>query len=154
MLIQEFSIRRPKQYEGVLQQIAGAGGFFSTMREALVFCCALGHSRGRRESLDPHEMRIEKSTMMGNQQFEKLVLLIGAEECSQTPEALSDECLSERLRAFEEYACGGLAVVAEELAAHGGSIQDLILSLVSSQVARNRQTMGGQGAGNVTQIFD
>jgi dnd system-associated protein 4 len=127
-------VRRPTQYEATLQALTGEIGIFDTMRDALVFCSALGFSRGRREEFSPHPNAIAWSTMAGNQLFEQLLLMITASTSRDNPEQLGDEAVRERVKAFEEYACGGLAILSAEIG-RGLEAEVAVLAFLGKEIS-------------------
>ena len=134
MAISYPDVRRPNHHEVVLQMLIGEQGIFETMRDALVFCSALGYSRGRREEFSPNPNAIAWSTMAANQLFEQLLLMITASTSRDTPEQLGDGAIRERVKAFEEYACGGLSVIAEEIG-RGLNAENAVLALLGKEIS-------------------
>ncbi len=131
-------VRRPNHHEGTLQTLIGEMGIFETMRDALVFCSALGFSRGRREQFSPNPNAIAWPTMAANQLFEQLLLMITASTSRDTPEQLGDGAMRERVKAFEEYACGGLSVIAEEIA-RGLKPEDAVLAILGKEISERQR---------------
>lgn len=125
-------VRRPTQYEQHLQVLTQE--VFETMRDSLVFCAALGFSENRREGFAAMPNPISWSTMAGNQFFEQVLFMITAATSGESPEALGDDGIRERVRSFEEFACGGLSIIANEMA-RGVSGEDVILSLITRKLS-------------------
>jgi dnd system-associated protein 4 len=108
-------VRRPVHHEELLKDLSGDDGIFETMRDVLVFSASVGFARGRREEFTPNQNAIAWSTMAANQLFEQILLMITASTTRDTPEQLGDSAVRERVKAFEEYACGGLSIIVEEM---------------------------------------
>jgi dnd system-associated protein 4 len=131
-------VRRPNDHEGTLQMLTGEQGIFEYFRDALVFSAALGFSRGRREEFSPNQNAIAWATMAANQLFEPLLLLITASLSGDVPEQLGDDAIRERVKAFEEYACGGLSVIGEEIA-RGMNPESAVLALLGKEITEKQK---------------
>jgi len=131
-------VRRPSNHEGILQMLTGELGIFDTMRDVLVFSAALGFSRSRREEFSPNPNAIAWATMAANQLFEPLLLLITASLSGDVPEQLGDDAIRERVKAFEEYACGGLSVIGEEIA-RGMNPESAVLALLGKEITEKQK---------------
>jgi dnd system-associated protein 4 len=127
-------VRRPMHHDGQLQLLMSEMGPFETMRDALVFCAALGFSQNRREEFTQHTNPIAWGTMAGNQYFEQVLLMLTASTSKDSPEQLGDDAVRERVKTFEEYACGGLSIVAEEMG-KGNFPEEALLNIVSRRIA-------------------
>jgi dnd system-associated protein 4 len=134
MALEYPDIRRPLHHEGHMQNLIGELGPFETMRDALVFCAALGFSKGRREEFAPHANSIAWGTMAGNQYFEQILLLLTAAVSKDVPEQLGDDAIRDRVKTFEEFACGGLSIVAEEMR-RSNLAEEAVLNIISARVA-------------------
>ncbi|MGF1514290.1 MAG: DNA phosphorothioation-associated protein 4 [Elainellaceae cyanobacterium] len=115
-------------------------GLFNSYSELLTFAAAIGVSRSRR-------VPIEKSTKydpdpIPQDQFKKrfLIDLIAVHE-TQDPKILtnSDEHDVERVKIFEEYANGGLEILAAELSGSIDYTEQILLLLKSTSDASNTQ---------------
>jgi len=127
-------IRRPMiGREDFLKSLAEDHEIFETMRDALVFAAAVGFSHERREEFVSNPNSIAWSTMAGNQFFEQVLLMITASISGETPEQLGESGMRERAKAFEEFACGGLTVIKEEMS-RGLSPEDAVLSLIGKRI--------------------
>jgi dnd system-associated protein 4 len=127
-------IRRPSHHEDTLQNLVSVSSPFETMRDALVFCAALGFSKSRREEFSASGERIAWGTMAGNQYFEQILLMLTAAVSKDSPEHLGDDYVRERVRSFEEFACGGLSIFAEQMG-RGVDPGDVILRIISQRVS-------------------
>jgi dnd system-associated protein 4 len=127
-------IRRPSHHENTMQNLVSANSPFETLRDALVFCAALGFSKNRREEYSTSGERIAWGTMAANQYFEQILLMLTAAVSKDTPEQLGEDFVRERVKTFEEFACGGLSIVAEQMG-KGEDSEDAILNIVSQRVS-------------------
>ena len=131
-------VRRPNNHDDTLQMLAGEHNPFEFFRDALVFSAALGFSRGRREEFSPNPNAIAWATMAANQLFEPLLLLITASLSGDKPEQLGDDAIRERVKAFEEYACGGLSVIREEIS-RGLNPESAVLALLGKEITEKQK---------------
>ena len=114
------NIRRPHQYEQFIQSLANSktktsDAPFKAMRDVLVFAASLGFKLKLRETFTEKGEKIEYDTMKGNEYFEILMSAIVVLENIGDHACLSAERLEERISLFEEYMCGGLRYLHEQL---------------------------------------
>ena len=107
-------VRRPKDKDDLLDRIVdGDGNAFGARYEALTFCAALGYARGKRvpfaETGDP--IRWEQFQSVGGAALSSMLAVASSDD----PEIVAPERIEDRIRIFEEYANGGLDVLAGEL---------------------------------------
>lgn len=140
-------IRRPDRHEGLIENLLSEVGIFSTMRDVLVFSACVGFSKDRQEGFDPAPNPIAWETMSNNSLFESIVMMIAASVSADNPEFLGDSFAKERARMFEEYACGGLSVIQEEVE-RVREYEGAVLSLVSARMLKANAERGGD------EIFD
>lgn len=110
-LVQNLAVRKLPDTERAL---------FPTIRELLCFSALLGYSEGRRLPLD-RDKGVED---VSYQQFERgdaedLIYLIALAE-TKNPEILKDDEEGRCAEIFEEYANGGLEIIAEMIRRTGG----------------------------------
>ncbi len=118
------NINRSKAFEDIVQQLCTNEKFpesnatlFPTIRELLSFCALLGYSEGRKVPLD----RAAGIEDIAGAQYEhheaiEIVWSIGVAHTNGT-DILKDGNEKECAEIFEEYANGGLAIIAEWLEA-------------------------------------
>lgn len=119
-------IRVPKQHEDLLSRLVRSDespdGCFATRADILTFAAALGYSKGiRSQFTDAAEpIRMEIFERRGH---DTVFYLLGV-AALDTLQALApqDEWVDKRATAFEEYANGGLGLLADELR----GIQDVV----------------------------
>lgn len=136
-------IRVPAKHEDLLAKLVRSEdspyGVFSTRADALTFAAALGYSRGVRSPLgDTSEpIRMEIFERRGHD----IVFYLLAVDAFDTLEALSshEDWVDKRVRVFEEYANGGLDVLAEELRGVDDVIGKLLLLVDDHRPGQERE---------------
>jgi dnd system-associated protein 4 len=136
----QISIRRPKEFEEFIQGLAKTktpSAPFNAMSDVLVFAAALGFKRNLRESFSQTtKEKIEYSTMKNNDYFETLMSSMSVMNNIGDHDCLSSDRLDERVLLFEEFMCGGLRFLNDQLRSYGGnnSIVVFFETLVSNSV--------------------
>jgi dnd system-associated protein 4 len=111
------NVHRSGAYEDTLQILGGSGStLFPTLRDALGFAATLGYREGRRLQFDKNFGRedLQPSVYVSSQESVDLIFMIGLAE-SKSTDILKLENEKECIKIFEEYANGGLALIAEWL---------------------------------------
>ena len=125
-------VRRPKQYEEMLRKLCQDDNrIFSTYKEAMVFAACLGFSENKRVSFDKSSEPIRLDIFRGDYD-EAILQCIGLVD-TRDPTIMGDARQDERLRIFEEYACGGLAILETEVYRAAGDWDQQLLRLVVKQ---------------------
>ncbi len=90
-------------------------GPFKLQADVIAFSAALGAARGRRESLPDSLAEPIRQDVFDRQGYDTLINLL-AVQAEQTAAILedSDEMIAKRSLVFEEFANGGLSILAEE----------------------------------------
>lgn len=140
-------IRRPSRHEELIKNLLSSVGIFLTMRDVLVFSACLGFSKNRQETIDPAPNPIAWETMCNNPLFEAVVMMIAASVSADQPEFLGDSYIRERARLFEEFACGGLSIIQEEMS-RSGEPHDAVMSLISTRMLEINTGSSGE------EVFD
>lgn len=119
-------VRRPSQWGELLEALTPA--VFETNADALTFAASVGYAKGRRRAFDKVNESIRMSIFenRGHTAIPDLLALAETGEAS----ILADKNFSERIRVFEEYANGGLEIIASRVEEHIKPL-DAILSLVN-----------------------
>src|SRR4051794_23599153 len=111
-------IRRPKDKAELLERLVADGGNpFSYLYEVLTFSAALGYSRDRRRPFDKADEPIRWEQFQSHIDGADALVDMLAAASTDAADILGDKREEERFRVFEEYANGGLEVLAEELEA-------------------------------------
>lgn len=147
--VPDVRVRRPQQYEALLQQMRDEAGF-STFRDGLLFAAALGARLKRKAVLgsaagDP----IRYETLTTPVFAEALVSMLAANEFADDPEIMDDLRLEERIRIFEDYATGGLEYLQEQLNVRHQPIAAIVLDAVTEALSEG----GGAAAVSVDDLL-
>lgn len=125
-------VRRPKQYEEMLKKLCqGERRIFATFKEALVFAACLGFQEGRRVAFDKSAEPVGLEVFHAEYD-EAIMRCIGLVETGD-PTIMGIARQGERLRIFEEYACGGLEILEAEVYQAPGEWEQHMLALVVKQ---------------------
>lgn len=124
-------IRRPAEYEGLLNDLVAENSPFKTYKEVLVFAASLGYNRDRRRPFEKTGERINMQVFNGR--FDELAINSIAVAAKEDAFMLSNENDDERILIFEEYACGGLEIMYNEMSNTNLSILDSITNLVINE---------------------
>lgn len=103
-------VRRPKDKEALVKQLLD-GNPFQTYRDALVFAAALGYARRRREPFTETEEPI-RWELFETAAADLLAAMMAATSSGEVA-ILSPDRIDDQINAFEEFANGGLAELAE-----------------------------------------
>jgi dnd system-associated protein 4 len=132
-------VRRPASHEALVQRLQSDEGPFSTLAEVLTFAAAVGYSEGRREAFTAsgHEIDFDTFERLG---ADRLIDMLAA-AVNEDVAILGPSRADERLTVFEEFANGGLGVLAGTLDNARGDL-DRLLTLV---LARKDSSESKQG---------
>lgn len=127
-------VRRPSAYDALMAQMReDPTNPFPDYRDVLTFCAALGWQRKKRVAFDKtaEPVRLEAATnRFGTAELIDM-LAIAAEP--NDPEILADTRLGDRILIYEEYAAGGLEILAAEMKAKvGRPVDEVVLGLVQA----------------------
>ena len=111
----EIRVRRPHDYEALLNELRDEGTF-PTFRDALLFAAAIGCRFERRVPFttaagDP----IRYETLTTPTFAEAFINMIAAVSAEDDPEIMDTSRLEERIALFEAYANGGLEYIQEQV---------------------------------------
>jgi dnd system-associated protein 4 len=120
-------IRRPQEYEDLLTNLT-ADGPFESYKDALVFCACLGFKRDQRVPFEKTSEPISLQIFRG--QFDMMVMTTLAIAATDDPMVMAAEREKEKVLIFEEYACGGLGILSNELGDHNSPVDETVLNLV------------------------
>ena len=132
--IESRAIRKPRQHEEFLDQLVGKGRFsendapFGFLYQALVFAAVIGFKANYREVLATGSGKdaIDYPQMSKNAHFESLLAIFAVLKNKDDHTCLSGDNADERIKVFEEYACGGLTLLKEAQVGYGGSLRDYV----------------------------
>lgn len=122
-------VRRPKQYEEMLRKLCQEDGkIFLTYKDALVFAACLGFEEERKVSFDKSSEPVGMHIFKGD--YDAAIFnCIGLAETND-PSIMGVSREEEKIRIFEEYACGGLEIIENKIYKAAGSWDQLLLGLV------------------------
>ena len=121
---EQISIRRPKEFEEFIQGLSKTktpSAPFKAMYDVLVFGASLGFKENLRESFSQSVGQIEYRLMQQNDFFETLMSTISVMNNIGDHDCLSSDRLEERVLLFEEFMCGGLRYLNDQLENFKGS---------------------------------
>jgi dnd system-associated protein 4 len=122
-------VRRPQKHDGTLLALKDSG-IFSSYKDALVFSAALGYSRSKRVSFDKTSEPVSLSIFRGDFDEALINCLALAEKDDATFLASEGDKFDEKIRLFEEYACGGLGIINNSIIEPGLDLQNEIIRLI------------------------
>ncbi|MBR1285379.1 DNA phosphorothioation-associated protein 4 [Bradyrhizobium sp. AUGA SZCCT0177] len=102
-------VRRPQRFDDFLSELTKGREVFQTYKDALVFAACLGFKRGRKVQFDKTGEPINLHTFSG--QFDAAVMNAIAIADVGDPFVMANNREEEKIRIFEEYACGGLEIM-------------------------------------------
>ena len=129
-------VRRPKEFEEFMAELRDSGAF-ETLKDILVFAACLGLSRNERASFKDTAEPINLQTF--GAEFDKMVINTIAIKASGDPLIMANSRVDDSVRIFEEYACGGLGIMRNQVS---GAYTDKVEALVDL-------VMAGQKGGKV-----
>jgi dnd system-associated protein 4 len=141
-------VRRPKQYEEMLKKLCqGERRVFATFKEALVFAACLGFQEGKRVAFDKSSEPVGLDVFRADydQAIIRCIGLVETRDPNIMGAARQDECV----RIFEEYACGGLAILEAEVYQAPGEWDQHLLRLVVKQTRTDSSVLD-----DITQAFN
>jgi dnd system-associated protein 4 len=134
---EQISVRRPKEFEDFIQGLAKtktSSAPFKAMYDVLVFAASIGFKMNLRETFAQKGGEIEYRLMQQNDYFETLMSTISVMNNIGDHDCLSFDRLEERVLLFEEFMCGGLRFLNDQLKTYGGSPVVYFETLVSNSV--------------------
>jgi dnd system-associated protein 4 len=126
-------VRRPEQYKDMMDELVKENGVFRTLKDLMVFSATLGFKRDKRVEFTKSAEAIPLQYFNG--QFDRAVInSIGVAASGHEPSIMGDTRSDERVRIFEEFACGGLEILKSEF--WDGKIsdwEDALLGLIMQE---------------------
>lgn len=121
-------VRRPQKFEKFLTELTREKAIFRTYKDALVFAACLGYSRGKRVAFEKTSEPINLQVFGGK--FDDMVINTIAIAELDDPYIMARDREDEKIRVFEEYACGGLEILENEVGQGNMSIDEGFISLI------------------------
>lgn len=136
MPVGDVRVRRPQQYEALMQELRDEAAF-ATFRDILLFAAAVGASVKRRAAFAKTSDPIRYETLKEPMFSETLINMIAASEVDDDPEIMDSTRAGERVRIFEEYANGGLEYIQEQVNVRHEPANLVVIGLVTDALARS-----------------
>lgn len=124
-------VRRPNQFDILLSDLVKEHKVFDTYKDALVFAASLGFKRDHRVEFDKSSEPVHLSVFSG--QFDQMVMNVLAIGESEDPLVMAKDRDEEKIKIFEEYACGGLEIIQNQVAKGYTRFDQAILDLVTME---------------------
>jgi dnd system-associated protein 4 len=126
-------VRRPKQFEEMLKKICqDEKRIFLTYKDALVFAACLGFYREKRVSFDKSSEPVSMHIFRG--EYDAAIFNCMGVAATKDPAIMGMPREAERIKIFEEYACGGLEIIDAEVYKGTGSWDQLLLAMVADHL--------------------
>lgn len=128
-------VRRPKQHAELLDRLTSeSGNPFKSYYETLTFCAGLGYARNKQVAFDKHDEPIRWAVFQDNiDGVDALVDMLAASSTEEV-EMLAPEREDDRMRIFEEFACGGLEVLTAEAERNANKpLREVVLDLILAE---------------------
>lgn len=132
-------VRRPLERSSLMKELTDQKEPFSSMAAVMVFAAAVGFSKERRVEFAKTDEEIPWDVFV-NAGAEPFVHMLAA-VASEDKDILAQDRDEDRVRIFEEYACGGLEVIAERLEGDHRAPLDRLLDL-ALEVERRDESAG------------
>ena len=124
-------VRRPHQYDEFLTELTKEKEVFKTYKDALVFAACLGFSRDKRISFDKSSEPINIQVFSGT--FDQMIMNTLAIGELDDPYVMSNGREDEKICIFEEYACGGLEILQDEIGQGQIALDEGILTMIMQE---------------------
>jgi dnd system-associated protein 4 len=125
-------IRRPAHFEDLMKKLSSSDiSPLLSYKDVLVFAACVGYSRRRRLAFDKSGEKISLTVFSGH--YDLMVINSIAIAETNDPFILGSEKEEEKYKIFEEYACGGLEVLENEIANSGSNFLDAFVNLVMTE---------------------
>lgn len=120
-------IRRPAERDALLKELTDNKEPFGSMAAVMMFAAALGFSKNRRVEFTKtsEEIPWEVFVNAGAEPFIDMLAAVASED----KDVLASDREDDRIKTFEEYASGGLEIIAERLAADHRAPLDTLLDV-------------------------
>lgn len=123
-------VRRPEKFKEFLTELTKEKEVFETYKDALVFAACLGFNRNKRvpfeKTSEPINIQIFRDS------FDEMVMNVLAVAETDQPFAIAKDQEAEKIRIFEEYACGGLEIMQNEIG-HGSFDESLLIMILEEE---------------------
>ena len=131
-------VRRPKQYETLMNDLCrGENSVFDTFADLLVFSAVLGAHRNVSKPFEKTSEAVQFH-IFSSDIYQTVFNTIALKHAAFDPTIMGNENLDEKIGVFEEYAHGGLEILATNLDnSPPETYQDKILNLMLRSERKN-----------------
>lgn len=132
-------IQRATDKEAIIELLTSESvGVFKEIWRLLFFAAMIGFKNGRRDSLTSTGEGIRQESFLNNPGWLGTLYLLGLVE-TKSPNILlgTEDAEDERIKVFEEYANGGLAILDQRFKASGCSI-DSLLTFIQAELGAEK----------------
>ena len=120
-------VKRPSEFEELLTVMKDQ--VFETYKDALIFAACYGLMKEHRLAFKKSSEPIPLS-VFNNDREQMIINVIAMSDCGYDPNIMSDDRTEEKLTIFEEYACGGLALLSNRLDMTDDQLTDALASII------------------------
>lgn len=120
-------VKRPSDFEELLTKLKEQ--VFETYKDALIFAACYGIKK-------EHRLQFKKSgepiplSVFSNDRDQMIMNVIAMSDRGCDPNIMSDDRTEEKLTIFEEYACGGLALLSNKLDLTDDELVDALTTII------------------------
>jgi len=129
-------VKRPKEYEKMLTDLCQKGkdsnkNLFLTYKDALVFAACLGFKFDKKIPFSGNAEPVGLHIFKG--EYDPIIFDYIGIVSTKSTEIMGDKKAEEKIRIFEEFACGGLEILEAKVYSCPGDWRDLLLKLIFDQ---------------------
>jgi dnd system-associated protein 4 len=124
----ERKVSRPQRYNKILDALKDSG-IFNKYTNIMVFAAVLGYNRQNKKPIEKQGEPIRLGLFDGIYD-EAVMNTIAILECRGDPLMLSENKTDDKIKIFEEYACGGLEILEREVFEPGLDLDQSLNSLI------------------------
>ncbi len=136
-------VRRPDEYEEMLLELCQNKdknkNIFLTYKDALVFSACLGFKSNKRVPFDKSSEPVGVHIFKGDYDF-VIFNYIGIAS-TKSADIMGEKREEEKIKIFEEYACGGLELIKNKIHEKPGDGRESLLDLVLEQNDNSNQSI-------------
>lgn len=123
-------VRKPEKHTETLRFLKDETGIFDSYKDAMVFAAALGFSRKKSVQFDKSSEPIPLSVFRGEYDEALMNILALSEHKDSGYLEFEGEKFDEKIKLFEEYACGGLDIIKSSIMEPGLDAHNTIIGMI------------------------
>jgi dnd system-associated protein 4 len=125
-------VRRPQEFDTLLGELTkGKEAIFETYKHALVFAACLGFQRQKKLPFEKSSEPIHLTVFSG--EFDQAIMNAIAISETGDPFVMGNARVDEKIKIFEDYACGGLEILNNLLESGPQSRLETLLELTMTE---------------------